>query len=153
MKLGEALSLLRKEKSRLARIISLRKENVYIYEDEKATFDPNELGKEIDKKIENIRKLKIKIQKTNRDITLNGGDISLAEAIIKVGDIRSKISSLSSLFEKKRDSWIYREKEGKKKIDQIDEQKVEEEIEELENEKSQLDSKIQIANWTSQLID
>ena len=153
MILGESLSLLRKEKSRLARVILLRKDNVHVYEDEKSSFDPNILSKEIDQKIEVIRKLKIKIQKTNLNTIVDGENISLAEAIIKVGDIRSKIASLSGLFEKKRDSWLYREKEEKKKIAQLDEQKVEDDLEKLENEKSQLDTKIQITNWKTKLFD
>lgn len=153
MKLGEALSLLNKEKSRLARLIKLIKENVYIYEDEKVSFDPKKLSEEIYKKIDEIRELKIKIQKTNLNVKINEEDITLAEAIIRVGDLRSQIANLSSLFEKKRDSWIYREKNEKKKIAQLDEQKVEDEIEKLEIEKTQLDNKIQITNWTTQLVD
>lgn len=153
IKLGEALSLLNKEKSRLARLIKLMKENVYIYEDEKASFDPKKLNEEIYKKINEIRELKIKIQKTNLNVKINGEDITLAEAIIKVGDLRSQIANLGYLFEKKRDSWIYREKNEKKKIAQLDEQKIEDEIEKLEIEKTQLDNKIQVTNWTTKLVD
>lgn len=50
MKLGEALAHLKKEKSRLARLISLRKENVYVEKGKKTPFDPEELGKDINKK-------------------------------------------------------------------------------------------------------
>ena len=64
MKLGEALSHLKKEQSRLARSILLRKENVHVEKGKQAKFDPKKLSKEIDKKIDDIRKLKIRIQKT-----------------------------------------------------------------------------------------
>ena len=131
MNLGEALSLLKKEKSRLARLISLRKNNVYVEEGKKPEFDPKKLSEEINIKIEEIRKLKIKIAQTNLNAKISGENISLAEAIIKVGDIRSKIAHLNSLFESKRDSW-YREKETKNFIAQLDEVEIEDEIEALE---------------------
>lgn len=151
MKLGEALSFLKKEKSRLARFISLRKENIYVEEGKKTKFNPEELGQEINKRIEGIRKLKIKIQKTNLDTKVKDENISLAEALIKIGDLRSQISNLSNLFEKYRDSWLYRDKDKVEKIAQLDETKIEKEIESLEAEKVELDNKIQISNWTTEL--
>ncbi len=54
MKLGEALSLLKKEQSRLARLILLRKENVYVEEGKKSKFNPEKLSVEIDKKIKEL---------------------------------------------------------------------------------------------------
>jgi len=150
MKIGEALNFLKKEKSRLARLISLRKSNVYIEEGKKAEFDPVNLTKEINTKIEDIRKLKIKISKANLNAEVSGEKISLAEAIIKVGDIRSKIAQLSNLFERKRDFW-YSEKEPKHLIAQLNEAEIEEEIEKLENEKGKLDNKIQLTNWNAEL--
>ena len=152
MKLGEALSKLKKEKSRLARLILLRKENVYVEEGKKTKFDPKELGKEIDKKIEEIRKLKIKIQKTNLNTNVNGENVSLAEAIVKVNDLRSKLAKLSNLFEDKR-SYRYRDKDEKEIIAQLDELEIDDEMEKLEIEKVQLDNKIQMVNWTTKLID
>lgn len=152
MKIGEALSLLKKEKSRLARLISLRKENVYVEEGKKSKFDPKKLGGEIEKKIAEIRKLKIRIQKSNLNAKVTGEDISLAEAIIMVNDLRSKMASLRTLFERKRSIW-YRDKDEKEVVSQLDEPEIEDEIERLEVEKTQLDNKIQMANWAVQLID
>ena len=57
--------------------------------------------------------------------------------------MRSKIAHLSTLFEKKR-SYLYRDKDEKEKVAQLDELKIEDEIEKLEIEKVQLDNKIQI---------
>jgi len=152
MNLGEALSKLKKEKSRLARLISLRKENVYMEEGKKTKFNPKKLSEEIDQKIEEIRKLKIKIQKTNLNTMVNGEKILLAEAIVKVNDLRSKLAHLSSLFEKGR-SYLFRDKDEKEMIAQLDELEIEDEIERLEIEKVQLDNKIQMTNWTAKLID
>lgn len=152
MNLGEALSLLKKEKSRLARLINLRKENVYIEEGKKPEFDPKKLTEEINVKIDEIRKLKIKIARTNLASGVSGEKISLAEAIIKVGDIRSKIAQLNNLFERKRSSWGF-ERETKILISQLDESKIEDDIEKLENEKSNLDNRIQLANWNIKLLE
>ena len=152
MKLGEALSKLKKEKSKLARLISLRKDNVFVEEGKQTPFDPQKLSPEINQKISDIRKLKIQIQKTNLETTVQGDNISLAEAIIKINDLRSKIASLSKVFDRKSD-WLYRTKDNEKKenIPQLDEEEIEEEIEKLIIAKVQLDNKIQITNWTTEL--
>ena len=152
MKLGEALSQLKKEKSRLARLILLRKENVYVEKGKKTKFNPKKLSKEMDKKIEDIRELKIKVQKTNLNTLVSGEKITLAEAIVKINDLRSRIAHLSDLFEKKRD-FLFRDKDEKGTVAQLDELEVEDQIEKLEIEKVQLDNKILITNWVTQLRD
>ncbi|MAG77631.1 MAG: hypothetical protein CL811_12825 [Colwelliaceae bacterium] len=151
MNLGEALSLLKQEKSRLSRIISIRKENVFLEKGKKTVFDPKDLGKKIDEKISEIRRLKIKIQKTNLQTKIENEDLTIAEAIIKIGDIRSKLANLRNLFEK-RGHFYYREREEKEMIPQLDEKDVENEIEELEKEKTLLDNGLQVANWKTELI-
>lgn len=151
MKLGEALSLLKKEQSRLSRLISLRKENVYVEEGKKSSFDLKELSNEIEKKIDDIRKLKVKIQKINLNTKIIEENINLAEAIIKVNDLRNKIKSLSQLFESKRS--YFRDKDEKNMVAQLDEFEIENEIEELEMEKVKLDNKIQMTNWATQIND
>lgn len=148
--LGEALSLLKKEQSRLSRLITLRKENTLIEEGTTPSFNPKDLGEKINNKIDGIRKLKIRIQKTNLNTNLIDDNISLAEAIIKVNDIRSKIAQLSGLFERKKNYW-YSEKEQKVFVSQLNESDIEDEIEKLELEKSQLDNKIQMTNWKMEL--
>lgn len=152
MKLGEALSKLKKEQSRLARLILLRKENVYREKGKQTKFDPKKMSEEIKNKIDEIRILKIKIQNTNLNTKVTGENIKLAEAIIKINDLRSEIGNLSGLFEKKRDIF-YREKDNKDMVAQLDELEVEDKIEKLGIEKVQLDNKIQITNWTTTLID
>lgn len=152
MNLGEALSLLKKEKSHLARLISLRKENVFVEEGKKTEFDPKKLSEDIDKKIEDIRKLKIRIQKTNISSKLDKDNLTIAEAIIKIGDIRSKLSHLSSLFDRKRDRWLF-DKDTKTYIAQLNESENEKEIDKLEAEKTALDNKIQTSNWNTELLN
>ena len=150
MKLGEALSKLKKERSKLARLIQLRKDHVYVEAGKQPTFDPQKITVEIETQIEAIRKLKIQVQKTNLTTDVKGEELSLAEAIIKVNDIRSKIAHLSTVFEKKS-SWLYRERDQKEMIALLDEEEIENELEKLEIAKVQLDNKIQITNWMTEL--
>lgn len=152
IKLGEALSLLKKEQGSLSRLTSLRKDNIYVEEGKKTKFDPKKLSEEIDNKIEEIRNLKIKIQEINLKTKIRDENITLAEAIIKVNDLRSKISHLSKLFEKERE-YLFRDKDAKNMTAQLDEREIEKEIVELENEKTRLDNKIQVTNWTTELIN
>lgn len=152
MKLGEALSKLKKEKSKLARLIQLRKDHIYVEEGKQSPFDPKKISEEINIQIDLIRKLKIQVQKTNLSTKVQGDDISVAEAIIKVNDIRSKIAHLSKVFESKS-SWIYRERDQKERVALLDEQEIEDELEKLEIAKVQLDNKIQMTNWTTPLLD
>ena len=111
-----------------------------------------DISKQIDNKTEEIRKLKIRIQKTNLSAIVNAENMILAEAIIKVNDMRGKIGDLSKLFERKRDS-CYLDKDQKEMVAQIDESVIEDEIENLENEKAKLDNAIQMTNWRAQLSD
>jgi uncharacterized protein YchJ len=152
MNLGEALSLLKKEKSRLVRLITLRKDNVFVEEGKKTEFDPKKISEDIDKKIEDIRKLKIRILKTNINSRLKDESLTIAEAIIKIGDIRSKLSNLSTLFDRRKERWYF-EKEPKNYISQLEETLIEKEIEKLEQEKTQLDNKIQMSNWNTELLN
>ncbi len=151
MKLGEALSLLKKEKARLSRLVNLRKENFYIETKKKPPFDIRDLTKQINEKTEEIKQLKLKIQKTNLGIRLIDGDITVAEAILKISDLRARISDMGNLFERKRD-YLFREKNDVDKHPLIEEKKIEEEIEKLQVEKTNLDNKIQITNWTAELL-
>jgi hypothetical protein len=89
--------------------------------------------------------------KTNLNSEISEGEITLAEAIIKVGDIRSKIAQLSNLFERRRGLW-YTEKETRNFLPQLQEAEIEKEIEKLEIEKVKLDNQIQMANWNTILL-
>lgn len=155
MKLGEALAQLKKERSRLARLIALRKENVYVEKGKQSPFNPEQISSDINNKINQIRELKIRIQKTNLKTLLNKEKISLAEAIILIGDIRSKISHLSNLFNDKKEYYSFRlrSKDDIEKIAQLDESEIEKEIESLESEKIRIDNSIQIANWEAELVN
>ena len=150
MKLGEALTELKREQNKLSRLILLRKDHIYREEGTPTKFDPQHLSTEINKKVNEIRDLKLRIQHTNIATKISGEKITLAEAIIKMSDVRNEIKNLTGLFER-RNEYLFREKDERKRITAIDERIVEKEIEKLENERTQLDNKIQVTNWTTLL--
>jgi len=152
MKLGEALSKLKKEKSGLARMIELRKENVLLPVDEKPSFNPEKLTLKINKKIVEIRKLKLSIQKTNMTQKIKNTNQLISEAIIKINDFRSILSSLRNLFYRKP-SLFHREKDDVKMVAHLKETAIEEEIKKIQSEKTKLDDLLQITNWSTELIN
>lgn len=152
MKLGAALSELKNEKSQLARLIQIRKDVMYVKEDKKPAFDAKKLTDQINKKMDEIRELKIKIMKTNLQTKI--GDLNLAEAILKVSDLRSKISNLTDLIELNRRDWLTRRRDDDVElIPQVEESEIEKEIRELEQEKVRLDNEIQKVNWSVDLVE
>jgi len=150
MKLGAALSKLKSEKGKLARLINLRKKNAYVEQGIEPAYSFDTLSDEIDEKIEEIRKLKIQIQKTNVEIMLDE-KITLAEAIVKIGDLRSQIAKLSDVTE--RESFLSRwDRDNKVYIPTFDEKELERKLERVELEKVQLDNKLQKRLWEVDLI-
>lgn len=150
MKLGEALSKLKIEKGTLARMLQHRRENLVVYEGEEPSFDPKELTNDINKKLKEIRELKLGIQKANMENKISGQDKTIAEALIEINDIRSELASLKTLFYK-RDRLFRREKDELKEIQLMDEKELEQEIQRLQSEKSKLDDQLQMTNWSLEL--
>jgi len=152
MKLGAGLSKLKSDKSQLARLIKLRKDSMYVKEGKTPSFDAAELTDSINSKIDEIRELKVRIMKTNLGTEIE--DLALAEAIIKVGDLRSKIANLTELIEfDRRYSWLDRDDKEVDYTPQINESLIEEEARKLEQEKVKLDNEIQKMNWTVELVE
>jgi len=151
MKLGALLSEIKGKQSRLARLMETSKETMYVEVGKKPKLDYKEVSEEIDKLVGEIRQLKLKVMKTNLEnivqYPLPNPKMSLAEAIMKVGDLRSLISHKSGLIKYSRvNLW-----DEDKKIDykpQVEEKNIEKEIEDLSREKIKLDNAIQKANWS-----
>jgi phage shock protein A len=149
MKLGALLSEIKGKQSRLSRLMEVSKETMYVEKDKSPKLNYKEVSEEIEKLIPEIRQLKLKVQEANTKNTLPDFKMSLAEAIIKVADLRSLMSYKSGLikYSSMRGFWD----ESEKKIElipQVEEKKIEEEVEELSKEKIKLDNAIQKANWS-----
>lgn len=103
---------------------------------------------------ENIRKLKMQLQKTNLETMVQYKDdkISLAELIIRIGDIRAEISMLNGLYKARDEYSMFRYDEDNSVQPQVPPKDIEKEIAELNKEKTKLDGLLQHTNWTIDLI-
>jgi hypothetical protein len=148
MKLGALLSEIKGKQSRLARLMSISEQTMYVEKGKTPKLNYKETSEEIDKLIPEIRQLKLKVQEANLRNKLPDFKITLAEAIIKVADLRSLMSHKSGLIKySKLNLWDMEDK----KIDyipQMKEKEMEKEVEELSREKIKLDNAIQKANWS-----
>jgi flagellar biosynthesis/type III secretory pathway chaperone len=148
MKLGALLSDIKGKQSRLSRLMSISKETMYVEVGKTPKMDYKEVSAEIERLVKEIRLSKLKIQEANMKNKLPDYDMSIAEAIMKVGDLRSLIAYKSGLIRySKTLSWD-REEINIEYNPQVEEKKIEKEIEELSKEKIKLDNAIQKANWS-----
>lgn len=152
MKIGEALAEKKRLQSRLAKCYKLLESSFY-YRD-KPDFSYDKLRNEVDELLEKIKDLKINLIKTNLqlEVEVDEKTISLAELIIEIGDIRSKISTFESLY-KDKDDWFSMRDDDVVKQSQVEPEKVEDEIKQLSKRKTKLDSLLQHYNWTEELIN
>lgn len=154
MKIGEALAEKKRLQSRLAKCNELSKQT-YCYTGDKPDFSFEKLQTEVVSLIGKIKHIKLKIQKTNMQKKVkypDGKEHTLAELIIDVADVRTRIAMLNEVYTP-RDEWRslrYEEKEPKY---QIPPEEIMDEIISLNKEKNNLDSLLQHTNWTVELIE
>ncbi|MBI4171047.1 MAG: hypothetical protein HY514_05080 [Candidatus Aenigmarchaeota archaeon] len=153
MKVGEALSLLKAKRSYLASQFELLKDQMFYEAGKKPDFSVSEILENIAKTESEIRQLKLSIMKTNVEEKLENG-LTLAEAIISIGDLRSKMAQLEIIRKNPyKDRLFFRADD--KRIDyipQIPLQDIEKKIRELESKKNKLDAELQKANWSIEII-
>lgn len=151
MKIGEALVEKKKFQSRLAKCNDLLQKSYY-YRKEKPDFSYKKLRVEIDDITKKIRKLKIDIQYTNMTETVpyKGKNITLAELIILIGDIRAEIATIGNLYQN-MDQYSFMDENTTIMKSQVPPEEIEENIKALNQEKSELDALLQHTNWTVNL--
>lgn len=154
MKIGEALAEKKNMQSRLAKCNELMKKSYY-YRGEKPDFDYGKLRKETGSLTENIKDLKMRIQRTNLNVTAKykGKEFTLAELIIRLGDIRAEISVLNTLYDARDDFFSLRHDETEGTKPQVPPNKIEDDIKDLNKEKTEIDAMLQHTNWTEELIE
>jgi len=154
MKIGEALAEKKKLQSRLAKCNELVGKSYY-YRGEKPDFDYDKLRKEINTLTAKIRDLKMRIQRTNLKVTVTykKKEFTLSETIIRLGDIRSEIAVMNTLYKSKDDFLSLRYDELENAKPQVPPEKIEEDIKNLNEEKTSLDALLQRTNWTEELIE
>jgi len=148
MKLGALLSEIKGKQSRLARLMSISEQTMYVEKGKTPKLNYKETSEEIDKLIPEIRQLKLKVQEANLRNKLPDFNITLAEAIIKVADLRSLMSHKSGLIKYSKENLWGMEDKKIDYIPQMEEKELEKEVEELSREKIKLDNAIQKANWS-----
>ncbi len=151
MKIGEALAEKKKLQNRLAKCNELLKKSYYYKK--KPDFSYNKLTKEVQTLIVSLKELKIRIMGTNlsTNVVYNDKDMSLAELIITIGDIRSRIAILNELYNPSDYTSRFRYDENDDVQPQIPPEEIEEEISRLNTEKTKLDALLQHTNWTKEL--
>lgn len=152
MKIGEALAEKKRLQNRLAKCNELLKKSYYYKK--KPDFDYYKLTKEVEKLTEKIKDIKMQIMHTNMSTNVNykGDEISLAELIIELGDIRSRIAVLNELYNPKDWMGRFRYDDEDNVQPQVPPEEVEKEILKLNNEKTELDALLQHTNWTVELM-
>ncbi len=148
MKIGEALALIKAKKGYLVSQYELLNEHMYYEAGRSPDFKAEEIMENIEKAEEELRRLKLSVTKANMEKNLEN-DMSLAEAIIFVGDLRSKIAQMTKASKHPHRDRLFFDIEDKR-IEyepQIHPQEMEKKIQELEAKKTKLDAELQKANW------
>lgn len=157
MKIGEALAKTKLLKNKLLELQKLQRQTFFVEEGKKKEADFDELSKEISQVLEELRELKLRIQRANLNtfIEWKGGKISLAEAILTIGDLRSQLAHFDKLEEDER--FGRRSLFDRKTKDEVEylPQKSRVELVELkkkiEAEKTALDNLVQNTNWRAEV--
>lgn len=153
MKIGEALAEKKRLQSDLAKVNELIQSNFTYKAGTKPDFDVEKLFNEQARLVKQILRLKIRIQKTNAEITVpfDGNDFTLQELIITLGDLRSEISVFNSLYATRNHLFRYSD-DDVETVTQIPLDEVQKTVRALNEKKTKLDSLLQRTNWTIELI-
>ncbi len=149
MKLGECLRELKRKQAQLVRKINLRESTFSYKKDESPEVPFGAVTGEIKQLATDIRDLKLQIEFTN-NVTLvdfNGEKVSIADLILRIGDLRSELKQLNALTEKKRFSFLH-DDETKEVVRQLNQVDLNKEIEVLESDKDKIDRFLQKTNWS-----
>lgn len=152
MKLGEALILRANAQKRLEQLRERLNRNAKVQEGDTPSEDPNELLKELESTAEQFTVLIQQINKTNSTTALEDG-LTLADALAVRDVLRLKHSIYKSLVDHasvihnrySRSEVKYSSTIAVATIQQIADQ--------LAKEHRELDTKLQAANWQTDLVD
>lgn len=151
MLLGAALQELKIMQSKLLRLYRLREETFNVLENKAVEVDFEKISKEIDELILEIRSLKVRINKTNSNVSIDveNKKISIAELIIMIGDLRSELSQFELL---KPRGPVYLGGQAVEYIPQRKQDAIAKKIADMEQRKADLDKILQATNWKTELV-
>ncbi len=152
MKLGDCLRELKRKQAQLVRKISLRESTFSYKKDERPEVPFTSVTSEIKQLAAEIRDLKLQIEFTNNTthVDFDGEKCSIADLILRIGDLRSELKQLNALTEKKRFSFLH-EDEANQVVRQLNQVELNKEIDKLEAEKDKIDRFLQKTNWVIEL--
>ncbi len=152
MLVGAALQELKILQSKLARLYRLREDTFNVLEKKTIEVPYKRVTEEIDDLIQQIRKMKVNIHKTNSNtlVLVDNKKISLQELIILIGDVRSDLMRLDML---KPRGPVYLGGQAVEYIPQKKQDEIAKIIGEKEKQKADLDKILQAKNWQTELLE
>ncbi len=152
MLLGAALQELKIMQSKLNRLNRLRYDTFNVLENKTIDVVFDKVNKEINDLIDEIRDIKVRINRTNTNIKLqvDGKEISLMELILMIGDLRSELSQYETLKPK---GPVYLGGQAVEYIPQIKQDEIAKLIAQMEKKKADLDKILQSRNWETELLE
>jgi hypothetical protein len=155
MKIGKALAEKKAAQNALARLMSERTRNFYHEKGKKPEVALADIEKKIAKQVGKIRDLKLRVIYTNSVTRLENG-MSLQEAIIRLGDVRSELDSHNGLLGLQTYSqtvYVEGRAVSREQVPQIERKALLDRIEKMEAEKYELDALIAKANNSVDLVE
>ena len=156
MKIGKALSEKKAAQNKLARLITVRGQVFLHDKGKKPDMTVEELEREIAATTKTIRNLKLRIVYTNCHTRLEN-KMTLQEAIIELGDIRSELNAHNTLLsvqaEPEDEGYGFRRQPIRDRVAQVTKKDLLAKIEGLEGQKYELDALIAKANNTVDLVN
>ena len=150
--LGAALQELKIMQSKLTRLNRLRYDTFNVLENKNVEVEFEKVDKEINDLIDDIRELKVRINKTNTNVKLevDGKEITIMELILMIGDLRSELSQYETLRPK---GPVYLGGQAVEYIPQRKQDEIAKYIAEMEQKKADLDKILQAKNWETELLE
>lgn len=151
MKLAEGLAIRADQQKRLLQLRKRISDNAQVQEGDKPAEDPNKLLEEYIDLTEELLQMINKINRTNNQGQTASG-LSLAEAVT----LRDHLKRQTDIYRGMAEAGLVRERYGRveiKSVSMVNVSNLQRLADDTSQELRQLDTDIQEANWTTELLD
>ncbi len=152
MKLSEALVLRADMQKRVEQLRERLRTSALVQEGEQPPEDPRELLAELDRLFEQLTDLIPRINRTNLSATLEGG-LTLTDALARRDILTLRGGVLKSTADAAANTVGRYSRTEIRQVATIDVGALRRQIDRLAQERRELDTAIQAANWTTELLD
>jgi len=152
MKLSEALVLRADMQKRIEQLRERLRTSALVQEGEQPPEDPQELLAELDRLFEQLTVLIPRINRTNLRATLEGG-LTLTDALARRDILTLRGSVLKSTADAAANTVGRYSRTEIRQVATIDIGALRRQVDRLAQERRELDTAIQAANWTTELLD